>query len=90
MNLDSRQKKISFLKRLAEGKAKIAEVLPPVCEIWKAYHDDQNTFINEKDGLIITKDQLEERQRTAGDNIIFVEVKYRRKEINHNPKNEQI
>jgi hypothetical protein len=73
-HLNSRTDKIKFLQRLTTGQATIRELMPVKVESW--YQDNRmpDKFINEETGECINAAQMREKERTKGDNIIFLTV----------------
>jgi hypothetical protein len=75
--INSRIGKINFLQRLRQGKASIYEIMPHKIELWKQYNDEPDKYINEKTGQVITKTEMEEKEKHKGYNILFVTILHR-------------
>ncbi len=72
--LNSRIDKIKFLQKIKEGKATIQELMPLQVEIWEQYIDEPDIYIDEKTGNEITAAEMEAKEKTKGNNIIFITV----------------
>jgi hypothetical protein len=75
--LHSRLDKIKFLKNIKEGKATINELIPLKLEMWQQYMDEPGIYINEVTGEQITTAEMEMKEQTKGNDVLFVTVLHR-------------
>jgi hypothetical protein len=79
--LHSRTDKIRFLQDLQKRKATIKELLPYQIEMWMQYFDEPDIYINEKTGNEISSAEMDLRQKSKGDNIIFITGLHRSRHV---------
>jgi hypothetical protein len=69
-----RQDKIRLLNALKSGKRTVRELKPLTVELWCQHSYDPGVFTNEATGEVITAAQMQEKQRTQGEAVLFITI----------------
>ena len=73
--LSSRAEKIAYLKNLSSGKESLDALHAGRCEFWVQDDSIVGKFRNEVTGELINAEAMEEKERTKGNSILWIEIR---------------